>query len=66
MTCCRLNKLDIYLNYITIRSLVGFGYAGLGFKSIFPVSDDFLDAFSDVFSVNYLKVINEIPPRRRT
>ena len=40
--------------------------SGLGFNSIFPILDDFSDAFSDAFSVHYLKVINEIPLRRRT
>ena len=29
-------------------------------------SDAYSDAFSDALSVDYLKVINEIPPRRRT
>ena len=29
-------------------------------------SDAYSDAFSDALSVDYLKVINEISPRRRT
>ena len=40
--------------------------AGDRFNNIFPVSDDFSGAFSEAFSVHYMKVINEIPPRKRS